>query len=221
MRRWVYINPPVPHAEEPFQVTRHLVHVYLFGNKLPTAHTALSAAFYSLQITVCNVAMNKFSICSQWRREVFTIRMLFFSVGNGAIRGIGNSALNAPWCWQLRYNACAMLRPLRIHHVFLCICLVCVACVTVQYGDGWPSWQCACLPRQLSGFESRHLSKVQHGRHKQRSGQHTLAHQKIYQKLLYSIHTLIERLSIRDQWFWRPDVYHKNLEGQWNSKTCL
>jgi hypothetical protein len=34
------------------------------------------------------------------------------------------------------------------------------------------------LLRQLSGFESRHFSKVQNGRHKQRSGQHTTAHQK-------------------------------------------
>jgi hypothetical protein len=36
----------------------------------------------------------------------------------------------------------------------------------------------ACLLRQLSGFESRHLSKIQNGRHKQRSGQHTLARPK-------------------------------------------
>ncbi len=34
----------------------------------------------------------------------------------------------------------------------------------------------------LIGFESRHLSKIQNGRHKQRSGQHTLTHQKNIQK---------------------------------------
>ncbi len=34
-----------------------------------------------------------------------------------------------------------------------------------------------CL-RQLSGFKSRHLSKIRNERHKQRSGQHTLACQK-------------------------------------------
>ncbi len=34
------------------------------------------------------------------------------------------------------------------------------------------------LLRQLSGFESRHLSKIQNRRHKQRSCQHTLAGQK-------------------------------------------
>ncbi len=34
-----------------------------------------------------------------------------------------------------------------------------------------------CYALQLSGFESRHLSKVQNGRHEQRSGQHTLARQ--------------------------------------------
>jgi hypothetical protein len=33
------------------------------------------------------------------------------------------------------------------------------------------------LLRQLSGFESRHLSKIKSGRHKQRSSQHTLARQ--------------------------------------------
>jgi hypothetical protein len=32
-----------------------------------------------------------------------------------------------------------------------------------------------CLLRQLSGFESRHLSKIQNGRQRQSSGQHTLA----------------------------------------------
>ncbi len=41
----------------------------------------------------------------------------------------------------------------------------------------------ACLLRQLSGFESRHLSKRQNGRHKQKIGQHTLARQKIYKKI--------------------------------------
>jgi hypothetical protein len=33
-----------------------------------------------------------------------------------------------------------------------------------------------------SGFESRHLSIIQNGRYKQRSGQHTVARQKIYLK---------------------------------------
>ncbi len=38
-----------------------------------------------------------------------------------------------------------------------------------------------CLLRQLSGFESRHLSKIQKGRHRHRRGQHnTLARRKIY-----------------------------------------
>ncbi len=35
-----------------------------------------------------------------------------------------------------------------------------------------------CLLRQLSGFESRHRSKIHNERHKQRSGQHTLARKK-------------------------------------------
>jgi hypothetical protein len=45
--------------------------------KLPMTHTALSAAFYSQHTVVGNGAMNKFGICSQKCREVFTIRMLF------------------------------------------------------------------------------------------------------------------------------------------------
>jgi hypothetical protein len=36
------------------------------------------------------------------------------------------------------------------------------------------------LLRQLSGFESRHLSKIQSGRYKQRIRKHTLARQKTY-----------------------------------------
>jgi len=38
------------------------------------------------------------------------------------------------------------------------------------------------LLRQLSGFESRHISKIQNGRKLQRSGQHTPARQQIYKK---------------------------------------
>jgi serine/threonine protein kinase len=40
----------------------------------------------------------------------------------------------------------------------------------------------AKLLRQLYGFESRHLSKMQNGRHKPKSGQRTLACQKMYNK---------------------------------------
>jgi hypothetical protein len=40
----------------------------------------------------------------------------------------------------------------------------------------------------ISGFESRHLSKIKNRRHKQRSGQHTLAHRKNkYKKYTKSI----------------------------------
>jgi hypothetical protein len=55
-------------------------------------------------------------------------------------------------------------------------------------GYGWLSRKLGvhvcgvCLPWQLSGFESRHLSKLHNGWHKQRSGQHTLVCQKNIQK---------------------------------------
>ncbi len=45
-----------------------------------------------------------------------------------------------------------------------------------------PSRKRAGLLRQLSGLESRRLSKIQNWRHKQRSSQHTLARQKKYTK---------------------------------------
>ncbi len=42
--------------------------------------------------------------------------------------------------------------------------------------------KCACLLPQLSGFESRHLSKILNVRHKHSSGQHTVALQKMFKK---------------------------------------
>jgi hypothetical protein len=51
----------------------------------------------------------------------------------------------------------------------------------------WLSWWRACLLRQLSGVESRHLSKIQNVRHKLRSGQHTLALPKNKQKKCFKI----------------------------------
>jgi hypothetical protein len=53
-------------------------------------------------------------------------------------------------------------------------------------GDGWlslGSWLAKLeVHMQLSGFESGHVSKIQNGRHKLRSGQHTLALQQKYTK---------------------------------------
>jgi hypothetical protein len=40
------------------------------------------------------------------------------------------------------------------------------------------------LAMQLSGFETRHLSKIHNGRHKQRSGRHTLYQKNISFKML-------------------------------------
>ncbi len=60
-------------------------------------------------------------------------------------------------------------------------------------GDGWLSWwrwvakfvaHLLATAGQLSGFGSRHLPEIQNGRHKQRSGQRTLARQKNIQKSL-------------------------------------
>jgi hypothetical protein len=57
-------NPPVPHplrALHRFCATSSSF--WQFGNKLPTAHTALSTVFNSLHIAVGNDAMNKYGIC--------------------------------------------------------------------------------------------------------------------------------------------------------------
>ncbi len=68
------------------------------------APTALTAAFYLLHTAVGNGAINKCGTCFQWRNEHFKPRMLLVSVGNGAIKtpDIGNGAMNALQCWQLR-----------------------------------------------------------------------------------------------------------------------
>jgi hypothetical protein len=47
-------------------------------------------------------ALNKFWICFQWRNEHFKARMLFFSVGKGA--------MSSPRYWQLREDACTPAR---------------------------------------------------------------------------------------------------------------
>jgi hypothetical protein len=57
------------------------VALVLFGNKLPTAHTDLSVAFYLLHTVVGNGAMIQFGICFQWRNEHLKPRMLLFFVG--------------------------------------------------------------------------------------------------------------------------------------------
>jgi hypothetical protein len=69
------------------------------GSLLPTAHSALTAAFYLLNIVVVNGAMSKNGTSSQWRRELFTIILLVFSEDSGA--------MNASQYWQLRDDACS------------------------------------------------------------------------------------------------------------------
>ncbi len=62
-----------------------------------------------------------------------------------------------------------------------------MGCYIGEMGGYWLSWYRACLLRQLSWFESRHLSKTEDERHKKRSGQHTLARQKNIQKKILSL----------------------------------
>ena len=52
------------------------------------AHTDLSAALYYIQLLAARY--EQIRACSQWRKEDFTIRTLFFSVGNGAMNAPRN-----------------------------------------------------------------------------------------------------------------------------------
>ncbi len=68
----------------------------------------------------------------------------------------------------------------------------------VSKSGGWVAKLVACrLPRQHSGFESRHLSKIKNGRHNQRSGQHTLARKKkTLQKNILPTYFILEDMLI-------------------------
>ncbi len=46
---------------------------------------------------------------------------------------------------------------------------------------------------KTSGFESKYIIKIQNGRHKQKSGQHTLARQKIYKKQLLKTKAIVPK----------------------------
>jgi hypothetical protein len=89
-------NPPSWDAFESYSATSYSC--WLFGNKVPTAHTALSALLFTI---VSNGAMNKLSIYFKWPNEHFNPRMLLFSVGNGDIK--------APRNWQRRNECSAMV----------------------------------------------------------------------------------------------------------------
>jgi hypothetical protein len=91
---------PVCDCESPLKIPQHLVH--MLAIRLPIAHTALSAAFYSLHIAIANGAMIKSGICFQWRNEHFEPRVLLFSVSN--------CAMNARRYWQWCDDACKLYR---------------------------------------------------------------------------------------------------------------
>ncbi len=71
--------------------------------QLLTAHTALSAAFFSLHTANGKGARNKFGICFQLRNEQLKPRMTIWT-----LRNIGNDAMNAPRYWQ-RCNECSAM----------------------------------------------------------------------------------------------------------------
>jgi hypothetical protein len=58
---------------------------------------------------------------------------------------------------------------------------------TVRIGRWMVKLIARLLATAVMGFESKHLSKIQNGRRKQRNGQHTLARQKYQTKKSFSI----------------------------------
>ncbi len=93
-------------CESPLKLQRHLVQLLAIRKQIATAHKALSAAFYLLHTAVGNGAMNKFLIYSQWRRKVFTIRMLFLCRRHSSER---SKILATAECFIRDVGKCAMM----------------------------------------------------------------------------------------------------------------
>ncbi len=128
-----------PCFESPLKLQSHLLRLLETNCQ---RYTDLSAAAYLLHTALGNGKMNIFGICMQQHNEHFKPRMLFFSLGNGALNAlrywqlcskpptilataqwtlpvIGNGAMNPPRYWQRRYEPCVMvsvlmLRPVRL-----------------------------------------------------------------------------------------------------------
>jgi hypothetical protein len=108
-------------------------------------------------------------------------------------------------------------------------------------GDGWLStvtqlvwkWVAKLVAHLLATaalwFESGHLSKIQNGRHKQRSGQHTLARQKYKKDKFSQKNKKIEEVSEFSvgleaspvAWMYFVGVYDDIYDGFWPEKKFL
>jgi hypothetical protein len=73
-----------PSFESPLKIPRHLKKLLAISG----AHSSVCGPLFTFNPVVGNGAMNKFGSCCQWRREPFTIRMSFFSVGKGAMNAL-------------------------------------------------------------------------------------------------------------------------------------
>jgi hypothetical protein len=105
-----------------------------------TAHTALSAAFFSLHTAVGKGARNKFGICFQWRNEQLKPRMTIWT-----LRDIGNDAMNAQrWCTMMPDNQSST----QYFYHFSCLSHIlsplCVACIL------WGVGGLVCLIQNVS-----------------------------------------------------------------------
>ncbi len=114
---------------------------WFFGNKLPTAHTALSAALFLLHTAVGNIIMNKFVNCLQWRNEHLKAQNVVIFSGQQRyecsalywLRRCESSAMFGN-CGMMPV---AMLRPVQIYHIFpihtCSLSSLCVVCIIVHY----------------------------------------------------------------------------------------
>ncbi len=69
----------LPSCKSPLKISRHLV-------QLLTIRILIAYSIHLHSSVSCNCAMNKLRICFQWRNGHFELRMLLFSVGNGAMK---------------------------------------------------------------------------------------------------------------------------------------
>ncbi len=83
------------------------------------------------------------------------------------------------WGMSVLYNRLQLAN----HRLFQMFKIDMLYKIKLSFGDKWLSWQRACFVRQLSSFDPDISQK--NGRHMQRSGQHTLAPPKIYQKNVF------------------------------------
>ncbi len=108
-------------------------------------------------------------LCTQKRELEYNTKRSYSSFLHGS-----GQCLEAAWTRSSLMTAAGTAHTLFPHKIF--------KETASRDGDRLHLQRTSYETKQLSGFESRYLQKIQNGRHKQRNEQHTLARQKIYKK---------------------------------------